>query len=236
MSRPKGPEGPAAWEAVESAIRSRASIRAFRSDPVDRATVERLLETAARAPSANNHQPWHVYAFAGETKARISEEILAARHSGEEGHEAEYVYAMKQWREPYKTRRREVGWALYDLMGVVKGDYEGSRAAADRNYVFFDAPVGMILTIERDLSVGSWMDLGMFLQSLMVAARGMGLDTCPQEAFSPYHKILRPLLGIPEEQIVVCGLALGHADESAPANELYTRREPLETFATLRDI
>ena len=122
MSRPKGPEGPAAWEAVEGAIRSRASIRAFLPDPVERATVERLLETAARAPSANNHQPWHVYAFAGETKAKVSEAILVARDSGEEGHEAEYVYAMKQWREPYKARRREVGGLL-----LVELSHVGSR-------------------------------------------------------------------------------------------------------------
>lgn len=236
MSRPRNPEDLAAREAVEAAIRARVSIRAFRPDPIDRATIERLLDVGARAPSGNNHQPWRVYAFAGDTLARVSNAIRDAWRAGEDGHESEYVYSMRQWREPYKSRRREVGWGLYDLMGIGKGDYEASRAAHERNFVFFDAPVGMMLTIERDLGHGSWMDLGMFLQSLMVAARAMGLDTCPQAAFAPYHKILRPILGIPEEEIVVCGIALGRADESDPVNSLYTGREPVEAYTKFQDL
>jgi len=216
---------------VDAAIASRRSVRAYLPTPVDGAVVREILAVASRAPSGNNVQPWHVYVTAGAARERLSAAIVEAWRTEPEAHEQEYVYSLTEWREPYRGRRREVGWGLYDLLGVAKGDYEGSRRFYARNFVFFDAPVGMIFTLERDLGRGSWLDLGMFLENVMTAARGRGLDTCPQAALAPFHKVIRAQLGIPEAELVVCGMALGHADEGAPVNALKTPREPVEGFA-----
>jgi nitroreductase len=221
---------------VDEAIASRRSVRAYLPTPVVGTVVREILATAARAPSGNNIQPWHVYVTAGAARDRLSATIIQAWRTEPEAHVQEYVYSLTEWREPYRARRREVGWGLYDLLGIAKGDREGSRRQYERNFVFFDAPVGMIFTIERDLGRGSWLDLGMFIENVMTAARGRGLDTCPEAALAPFHKVIRPLLGIPEEEVVVCGMALGHADERAPVNALRTPREPVEKFASFFDL
>jgi nitroreductase len=218
------------------AILTRRSIRAYLLTPVEGAVVREILATASRAPSGNNIQPWRVYVTAGAAREGLSAAIIEAWRTEPEAHEQEYIYSLTEWREPYRTRRRVVGWGLYDLLGITKGDREGSRRQYERNFVFFDAPVGMIFTIERDLGRGSWLDLGMFLENIMTAARARGLDTCPEAALAPFHKVIRPRLDIPEEEIVVCGMALGHADERAPVNTLQTPREPVEGFARFFDI
>ena len=221
---------------VDEAIASRRSVRAYLPTPVAGAVVREILATAACAPSGNNIQPWHVYVTAGAARERLSATIIQAWRTEPEAHVQEYVYSLTEWREPYRARRREVGWGLYDLLGIAKGDREGSRRQYERNFVFFDAPVGMIFTIERDLGRGSWLDLGMFIENVMTAARGRGLDTCPEAALATFHEVIRPLLGIPEEEVVVCGMALGHADERAPVNALRTPREPVEEFARFFDL
>lgn len=216
-------------EAAE-AIRTRRSIRAFLPDPVPRATVERLLALAARAPSGSNTQPWRVHVLAGAAKEALSAEILAAHEAGAP-EEREYAYYPDPWFEPYLARRRKVGWDLYAALGIGRGETARMRAQHGRNYLFFGAPVGMIVTIDRRLNTGSWIDLGMFLQTLLVAARGEGLDTCPQAAFANHHRIIRRHLPIPPEEIVVCGVALGLADPAAPENALVTDRAPVADFA-----
>ena len=216
---------------VDQAITSRRSVRAFLPTPVPLETVRHLLDVARRAPSGSNTQPWHVYALAGVAKERLSAAILKARREDPlEAHKAEYVYYMRNWREPYHSRRRATGWGLYSLVGVAKGDREGSRRQMDRNFVFFDAPVGLIFTIDRDMELGSWIDLGMFIQNVMVSARGQGLHTCPQAAFMDYHKVIRAELGVPEREIVVCGMAIGHEDLSKPENRLRLERAPVDEF------
>lgn len=234
MNLPNSSKRRAAARTAEEAIKSRRSIRAFLPDPVDPALLERVLTTAARAPSGSNIQPWKVYVLQGEPRDQVCAEILRAHEMGEE-HQPEYDYYPTVWREPYLARRRATGWGLYGLLGIERGDRAGMKAQLGRNYTFFDAPVGLIFTIDRDLNLGSWMDYGMFLQSIMVAARGVGLDTCPQQAFALYHKILQRRLGIPDTQMVVCGLSLGYADMSAPENALVTEREPLDCFTTFVD-
>lgn len=219
---------------AEAAIRSRQSVRAFRNEPVPRELVERILNIAARAPSGTNMQPWRVHVLTGAARKALCDAVLAARH-GEEKHEPEFDYYPRQWREPYLSRRRKVGWDLYGLLGIGKGETERMRRQHDRNFTFFDAPVGMIFTVDRDLPVGSWLDCGMFLQNIMVAARGFGLDTCPQAAWAAYHRIIVEVLRIPPEQMVVCGMALGHADTAAVENGLRTVREPLQAFAAFHD-
>jgi len=227
--------GEAATSAVDEAIRSRKSVRAFLPTPVERATVEEILALASRAPSGSNIQPWRVRIIAGEVKQRLTREILdAVARDGFEPYQREWNYYPVNWREPFLGRRRKIGWDMYSLLGVAKGDFEGTHQARLRNYEFFGAPVGMIFTLDEDLEIGSWLDLGIFLGAIMIAARGRGLDTCPQAAFADFHRIIRPLLNIAEKEIIVCGMALGHIDPAAPVNALMTERAPVSDFATFQ--
>lgn len=221
---------------VRAALSSRRSARAFLATPVAKATVVDILQAASRAPSGTNMQPWKVYVLAGETKKRLSARVLALREKepfreGGATVYGEYIYNPEPLFEPYVSRRRKVGWDLYRILGVAKGDKAGSWRAAGRNFEFFGAPIGMIFTIDRRLEKGSWLDYGMFIQSIMLAARDYGLDTCAQAAWRHYHDVLREDLQIPDDDIVVCGLSLGYADLSAPANTLKSEREPLEGIA-----
>ena len=218
---------------VDEAIVSRASVRAFLPTPVDRATVEELLAVASRSPSGSNIQPWKVRVIGGEVRAGLTHAILdAIEQDGVDKHQREWNYYPVQWREPFLGRRRKIGWDMYGLLGVGKGDHEGTHRARLRNYEFFGAPVGMIFTLDEDLEIGSWLDLGIFLGAIMIAARGRGLHTCPQAAFADFHQVIRPLLNIPKNEIIICGMALGHIDPDAPVNALVTERAPIEDFTT----
>ena len=220
-------------EAVDAAITSRRSIRAFLPKPVERADIERILEVAARAPSGTNTQPWKVYVLTGQAREKLSEAILAVNADPEQArrHTEEYAYYPREWISPFVDRRRKVGWDLYSLLGLTRDNKAGMAAQHARNYRFFDAPVGLIFTIDRIMEQGSWLDYGMFLQSIMVAARGRGLDTCPQAAFTQYHRVIAQQLGLPENEMVVCGMALGWADPGKVENSLVTEREPVADFA-----
>jgi nitroreductase len=223
--------------AVDDAIRSRKSVRAFLPTPIARSTVEELLTVASRSASGSNIQPWRIRVIAGETKNRLTAAILdAVARDGFEPYQREWNYYPVNWREPFLGRRRKIGWDMYSLLGVAKGDFEGTQAARLRNYEFFGAPVGMIFTLDEDLEIGSWLDLGIFLDAVMIAARGRGLHTCPQAAFADFHRIIRPQLNIPENQIIVCGMALGHIDPDAPVNALVTERAPISDFATFEGL
>jgi nitroreductase len=215
---------------VDEAITSRRSVRAFLPRPVSEKQIREILEVAARAPSGTNMQPWKAYVTTGETKRKISDAILSSGIRAEKAVWDEYKYYPDQFFEPYLTRRRKVGFDLYGLLGIGRREVERMREQHDRNFSFFDAPVGMIFTIDRRLNKGSWIDLGMFLENVMIAARARGLHTCPQAAFAPYHRQIRPILGIPDEEIVVCGMALGYEDESKPENALRTERAPLDEW------
>jgi nitroreductase len=219
--------------AVDQAITSRRSIRAYLPTPVPRQTIEEILAVAARAPSGTNTQPWKVYVLTGAARQRLSASICAAHDDPAQRaqHTEEYAYYPTEWRSPYVDRRRKVGWDLYSLLGIGKADKARMHAQHARNYAFFDAPVGLIFTIDRVMQQGSWLDYGMFLQSVMVAARARGLDTCPQAAFTQFHRIISEELQLPPEEMVVCGMALGHADPKAVENTLVTEREPVSGFA-----
>jgi len=216
---------------VIEAMTSRRSIRGFLADPVPRATVERILAAASRAPSGSNIQPWHVRVTTGAEKARLSAAVRAAIAAGAKG-QREYQYYPREWREPYHSRRRATGWGLYGLLGIAKGDRAATEAQHLRNFDFFGAPVGLFVTMDRDMEQGSWIDCGMFLQNVMLAARGLGLDTCPQAAWCDHHAVVRRELGIGEDQVLVCGMALGRADPEEPANRLVTERVPVAEFVT----
>lgn len=220
---------------VDAAIVSRRSIRRFLPAPVAAQAVRDILTVAGRAPSGTNMQPWRVHAVGGATKDALVAALLAAHDSGVE-HKAEYEYYPQRFPEPYLSRRRKVGWDLYGALGITKGDGARMHAQHGRNYRFFDAPVGLICTIERSLEIGSWLDYGMFLQNICIAARARGLDTCPQAAFARYHHIVREQLGIADSEVVVCGVALGYADPDAPENNFPVERVPLDEFATFHDL
>ncbi|MBI5271515.1 MAG: nitroreductase [Burkholderiales bacterium] len=219
--------------AVDAAITSRRSIRAYLPTPVPRETVAEILSVASRAPSGTNTQPWKVHVLAGEARQRLSARIRAVYDDAEQRqqHTEEYAYYPTEWRPPYIDRRRKVGWDLYGLLGIGKADKVRMHAQHGRNYDFFDAPVGLIFTIDRVMQQGSWLDYGMFLENIMVAARARGLDTCPQAAFTQFHRVISEELALTPDEMVVCGMALGHADPAAVENSLVTEREPVEGFA-----
>lgn len=223
--------------AVDAAITSRRSIRAFLDKPVDRDEIARILDVAARAPSGTNTQPWKVYVLTGAARERLSKAILAVNADPEQArqHTEEYAYYPREWVAPYVDRRRKVGWDLYGLLGLGRDNKAGMAAQHARNYAFFDAPVGLIFTIDRIMAQGSWLDYGMFLQNIMVAARGRGLDTCPQAAFTQYHRVIATQLGLADNEMVVCGMALGWADPARIENTLVTEREPSHRFARFMD-
>lgn len=228
---------PEATSAVDEAITSRRSMRAFLPTPVPRATIEDILRVAARAPSGTNTQPWQVHVLTGEAKQRLSQRVRAAYDDPAERatHAEEYAYYPVQWVSPYIDRRRKVGWDLYGLLGIAKGDKTRMHEQHGRNYAFFDAPVGLVFTIDRILQQGSWLDYGMFLQNIMVAARARGLHTCPQAAFTQFHRVIAQELQLPASQTVVCGMSLGHADPDAIENTLVTEREPVEGFTRFHE-
>ena len=219
---------------VEEAISSRRSIRAFLPTPVPQQTIENILDTAARAPSGTNIQPWKTYVLTGDSLAGLSQAILKVYNDPESAkdHTEEYAYYPQEWVSPYIERRRKIGWDLYGLLGITRDDKQKMHHQHGRNYCFFDAPVGLMFTIDRVLEQGSWLDYGMFLQNIMIAARGIGLDTCPQAAFTPFHRVISEYLNIPETQSVVCGMSLGYADPNAVENSLTTEREPLDHWVT----
>ncbi|MFI6493724.1 nitroreductase [Streptomyces sp. NPDC050564] len=219
---------------VEDALRSRRSVRAFLPVPVPRSTVERLLALAARSASNSNSQPWQVHVVTGAAKRALSAALLRA-HADDDGRGRDYDYQPEPdgWREPYRSRRRRFGESLYrDTLGI-RADDTGARLDHHRrNYDFFGAPVGIVLTAGRHPLQGALVDAGLFLQALMLAARGDGLDTCPQASLIDFSPVLRRRLLIPDDQLIVCGLALGYADPAHRLNRQCTPREPVGSFAT----
>ena len=224
---------PQSTAAVDEAITSRRSIRAFLPTGVPRETVEDILRVASRAPSGTNTQPWKVTVLTGQALQRLAARIRSAHDDPQARatHTEEYAYYPTEWRSPYVDRRRKVGWDLYGLLGIGKADKQRMHDQHGRNYTFFDAPVGLIFTIDRVLQTGSWLDYGMFLQNVMVAARARGLDTCPQAAFTQYHRLIAEELQLPAQEMVVCGMSLGWADPQAVENTLVTEREPVAGFS-----
>jgi nitroreductase len=226
---------------VDAAIESRFSARMFLSTPVPREMVVDILRVSSRAPSGTNTQPWHVYVVQGETRDRIVTEVCAAHDAiranpelASEYREA-YDYYPEKWVSPYIDRRRENGWGLYGLLGIGKGDKDAMHAQHQRNFQFFDAPVGLFVTIDRVMGRGSLVDCGMFLQNLMIAARARGLHTCPQAAWNGFAKIILPMVGAGEDKMMVCGMSLGFADENALVNTFHTPRVDVASFTKWLD-
>lgn len=220
--------------AVDAVMKGRHSVRAFLPKPVSKKIVAAILEAAAYAPSGTNIQPWQVIAVAGETRQRLCERVLHAHFHEQGRHTPDWDIYPAAFVEPYLGRRRKNGFDLYGLLGIAKGNKEAMNNQFARNYTFFDAPVGLIFTIDRRLVRSSWLDYGMFMQNIMLAARARGLDTCTQIAWSVFHKIITEELQVPSHQMVVCGMSLGYADSTAAVNSLGTDREPVDNFSSFR--
>ena len=222
---------------VDAAIESRFSCRAFlREQPVPRALLEEILAVASRAPSGTNTQPWKVYVLQDAARDALADKVCAAHDalyadpSLAETYREEYDYYPTKWVAPYIDRRRENGWGLYGLLGIAKGEKDKMHAQHQRNFRFFDAPVGLMFTMDRILGRGSLMDYGMFLQNIMVAARARGLHTCPQAAWNGFANVILPHIGAGDNEMLVCGMSLGFADPAAVENSLVTEREPVSGF------
>ena len=223
-------------ETIDHAITSRMSCRAFTPQEVPRQTLLDILAVASRAPSGTNTQPWHVHVLQGASRDALVAKVCAAHDAlrADPALAAQYVgdydYYPAQWSSPYIDRRRENGWGLYKLLGIEKGETDRMHVQHQANYRFFGAPVGLMFTVSRSLGRGSLLDYGMFLQNIMVAARARGLHTCPQAAWNNFARIIMPHIGAGPDEMLVCGMSLGHADETAVVNSYATPRVPPESF------
>lgn len=221
---------------VDAAIESRFSARAFLPKPVPHETIVDILRVASRAPSGTNAQPWRVYVVEGGKRDELVDKVCAAHDAMRDNpalaaeYREEYDYYPEKWISPYIDRRRENGWGLYGLLGITRADKDKMHAQHQRNFRLFDAPVGLMFTIDRVMGRGSLIDCGMFMQNIMVAARARGLHTCPQAAWNSYAKIILPLVGAGPDEMLVCGMALGYADESEKVNTFHTPREDVSSF------
>ena len=223
-------------QAVDEAITSRMSVRAFTAEAVPRPMIEAILQVACRAPSGTNTQPWRVYVVQGASRDSLvnlvcaaHDEIRANPEKAKDYQEA-YDYYPEKWVSPYIDRRRENGWGLYNLLGIAKGEKDKMHAQQQRNFCFFDAPVGLMFTIDKVMGRGSLIDYGMFLQNVMVAARARGLHTCPQAAWNSFANIILPHIGAGEDEMLVCGMSLGWAVPDALINTFVTPRESVDSF------
>ena len=226
---------------VDSVITARHSVRAFLDTPVDTQTIKDILTVASRAPSGSNSQPWKVYVVTGDTRAQLIDNIFAAKQaiaddpSLADKFQETFPYYPTEWISPFIDRRREMGWGLYGLLGIQKGDKEKMAAQQDRNFKLFDAPVGLFFTVNKVMGIGSKMDIAMMIQNVMIAAKARGLDTCPQAAFNHFHPVVLETIGAGDDEELVCNVALGYADESDIVNTLITPRVPVDEFAVFLD-
>ena len=226
---------------VDAAITSRMAVRAFTQQAVPRQTIADILQVASRAPSGTNTQPWQVYVLQGASRDALVAKACAIHDAIRDNpalaadYQEDYDYYPAQWFSPYIDRRRANGWGLYGLLGIGKADRDKMHAQMQRNFKFFDAPVGLIFTLNRGMGRGSLLDYGTFLQNVMLAARARGLHTCPQQAWNMFTKVILPHVGASDQEMMVCGMALGYADEAATVNSFHTPRVGVDEFTRWLD-
>ena len=220
---------------VFAAARTRRSIRAYKSDRVAPDTLREIVALGGRAPSGSNIQPWCVHVLTGATLQRVGTALKQAFLTGEPGHQRDYKYYTDPIEEPYLARRRQCGWGLYGTLGIGRGDHAKSKAYRATNFNFFGAPAGLVFTIDRQLERGSWLDYGMFLQTIMLAARARGLHTCAEASIANYPDIVRRELNITRDRIVICGMAMGYADAEPVVNTFQPPRIDVQEYAVFLD-
>jgi nitroreductase len=218
---------------VIDAVVNRRSVRHFLPTPVPLRVVKEILSAASRAPSGTNFQPWKVHVTTGATQARLCRAVTQAAMAGERSDE--YFYAPTPLMEPYLSRRRKVGYDLYELYGIARDDYPARKQAMLRNFEFFGAPIGLFFIMDRRLLLGSWLDCGMFMQNVMIVARAYGLETCAQQAWCEYGGIVHKHLAIPDSQLILSGMALGRPDLDSRANTLVSDRVGVDDFTVFHE-
>lgn len=227
--------------AVDQAITSRHSVRAYLDKPVDQQIIKDILTVASRAPSGTNTQPWKVYVVTGQKRQEVIDRVckaqieVSANPALAEQYKETFAYYPETWISPFIDRRRENGWGLYGLLDIKKGEKEKMAAQHLRNYQLFDAPVALFFTVNKAMGIGSKMDISMMIQNVMVAAKARGLDTCPQAAWNHFHPIVMDVIGAPEDEELVCTVALGYADPDHIVNTFITPRVPVEEFTVFLD-
>ena len=219
-------------EIVDDVIRTRKSVRSFLPTPIPHQTVLDMIEVAGRAPSGSNIQPWKVYVLEGAAKKRLSYAVKAVFNdpAARSLYRPEYIYYPKNWVEPFLSRRRKVGFDLYKLVGIARGEHQKMHEQHAKNFDFFGAPTVLFFSIPRMMEQGSWLDYGMFLQNILIAANARGIGSCPQAAFISYHKIVAEHLSFADDEQLVCCISLGYENTHAPENQLQTERIPVQEF------
>ncbi|MEO1045828.1 MAG: nitroreductase family protein [Pseudomonadota bacterium] len=212
---------------VTQAVRNRRSVRHFLDTPVDTDILRQALETAQYAPSGGNLQPWHAEVLTGEPLAELKAAVATKLPLGPDGQSPEYPIYPKGLQEPYRSRRYGVGEALYDSLGIAREDKMGRMMQMARNFQAFDAPVCLFVHTPKNMGPPQWSDIGMWMQTLMLLLVEAGLDSCPQEAWSIYGAEIRTALGLSDDHIFFCGMAIGHRDPEAPVNRFPVPRAPL---------
>ena len=220
---------------VTEALRSRFSCRAFLDRPVSLSVIREILDEARKAPSGGNLQPWQVHVVAGKALTGLVEDIRRRFVAAPVGEGTEYDIYPPHLAEPYRTRRFKTGMDLYRALGIAREDTEARQRQWQRNYEFFGAPVGLFFALDRALGPPQWSDVGMYILAVMLLARERGLHSCAQEAWAAWHGAVAAHIQLPASQMLFCGMAIGHGDESAPANAFRTERAPLDEFAVFHD-
>ncbi|RZG65401.1 nitroreductase [Acinetobacter bouvetii] len=226
---------------VDQVINSRHSVRAFKTTPIETQTIKDILTVSSRAPSGNNIQPWKVYVVTGQKREALIEKVCTAQTEifanpqKADLYQESFKYYPIKWTSPFIERRRENGWGLYGLLGIQKGEQDKMQQQLLRNYQLFDAPVGLFFTANTILEIGSKMDIAMMIQNVMITAKARGIDSCPQAAWNPFHQVVAEVLDIPDDEELVCAVALGYADQTQVVNQLHTPRVPAEEFAIFYD-
>ena len=214
---------------VIAAMKQRKSIRAYEAREVETDKIRRILEAARHAPSGVNSQPWQVAVVSGQSKQRLQQRLEAAFRNGEKA-KMDYQYYPDRWEAPYKSRRLACGLKLYGALGIERKDHQRQTDQRAANFRAFDAPVMLLFFMDPIMSTGSYLDYGMFLQSIMLAALEEGLATCPQASVAEYPQIVKQELDYPENIILICGMALGYANLQHAINSYRTDREDVEAF------
>ena len=214
---------------VITALKTRKSVRAFTDKKVSTKTIEQILKSSGYAPSGVNAQPWKVAVLTGESKQNLSAKMVAAFKSGTVP-KMDYNYYPLIWKEPYKTRRKECGLLMYSTLNITREDKQRQIEQWAKNYMSFDAPVMLLFFIDKDMEKGSYVDYGMFLQSIMLTATSLGLATCPQAALGEYPHIVRAELDIEDNWLVLCGISLGYEDTEDVINSYRTSRVQTSSF------
>ncbi len=220
---------------VDEAIASRQAVRAYLDRSLDMDLLHSILELAARAPSGANMQPWKVHVLGKKAIARVFEAVKGSKISPDRANWEEFKYYPSRFVDPFLARRREVGNALYDCLGIDRRDIAAKRLHFLQNYAFFGAPVGLLFTVSRNMEEGAVLDVGMFMQNIMLIARSRGLDTCPQAAFAAFSSVVKGAAGIPEGERLLCGMAIGYADRCHPTANLKTSRAPLGEWVSVHE-